>query len=68
MAIHLSYQGVNYAPWEYYGDFSSNLMIYLAKRHVPQDVDLVHEARSQAFETTTRISLLLNSPNYLLAQ
>jgi hypothetical protein len=60
LAIYLSYQGVNYVPWEYYGDFSSNLMIYLAKRPVPQDVDLVHAARSKAFETRTRISLLLN--------
>ena len=60
MAIYLSYRGVNYVPWDYYGDFSSNLMIYLAKRPVPQDVDLVHTARSKVFETRTRISLLLN--------
>ena len=60
LAIYLSYQGVNYVPWEYYGDFSSNLMIYLDRRPVPQDVDLVHAARSKAFETRTRMSLLLN--------
>ena len=60
LAIYLSYQGVNYVPWEYYGDFSSNLMIYLDRRPVPQDVDLVHATRSKAFETRTRMSLLLN--------
>jgi hypothetical protein len=60
MAISLSYGGVTYVPWEYYGDFSSNLMIYLDKRPVPQDVDLVHMVRSKAFETRTRNSLLVN--------
>jgi len=59
MAITLSYGGVNYVPWDYYGDFTSNLMIYLAKRPVPQDVDLVHEARSRAMETRTRRSMLV---------
>ena len=58
MAITLSYGGVNYVPWDYYGDFTSNLMIYLAKRPVPQDVDLVHEARSRTIEVRTRRSML----------
>ena len=60
MALTLSYGGVSYVPWEYYGDVSSNLMIYLAKRQVPQDIDLVHAVRSKAFETGTRTSLLLS--------
>jgi uncharacterized membrane protein len=59
MAIHLSYKGVNYVPWDYYGDFSSNLMIYLARRPVPQDVDLVHVVRSRAFRARTRVSLMM---------
>ncbi|MBU7004484.1 MAG: hypothetical protein HXS50_02870, partial [Theionarchaea archaeon] len=60
VALEYSYGGVNYIPWEYYGDVTSNLMIYLAQRPVPQDVDLVHSARSKAFEIRTRSSLLLN--------
>ena len=60
LSTFLNYGGVSYVPWEYYGDFSSNLMIYLGKRSVPQDVDIVHAARSKSFETRTRISLLLN--------
>ena len=59
-AIYLNYGGVSYTPWEYYGDLHSNLMIYLARRPVPQDVDLVHSVRSKAFEIKTRSSLLLN--------
>jgi hypothetical protein len=65
MATYLSYQGVNYVPWKYYGDFSSNLMIYLAKRPVPQDVNLVHATRSRIFTTRTRISLLLNLMEFI---
>ncbi len=60
MAISYPWQGTPYLAWEYYGDFSSNLMIYLAKRPVPQDIDLVHAVRSKGFETRTRSSLLLN--------
>ena len=59
-AIFLNYGGVSYTPWEYYGDLHSNLMIYLARLPVPQDVDLVHSVRSKAFEIRTRSSLLLN--------
>ncbi len=67
MAIYLSYGGVNYVPWDYHGDFISNLMIYLAKRPVPQDVDLVHAVRSKATEIKTRSSLLLNLLEFIEA-
>ncbi len=60
MAISYGWQDTNYLAWEYYGDFSSNMMIYLDRRPVPQDVDLVHSVRSKAFEIRTRSSLLLN--------
>ncbi len=60
MASIFSYGGTNYDIWEYYGDFISNLMIYLDKRPVPQDVDLVHAVRSTAFQSRTRVSLLLS--------
>lgn len=60
MASIFSYGGTNYDIWEYYGDFISNMMIYLDRRPVPQDVDLVHAVRSTAFQTRTRVSLLLS--------
>jgi uncharacterized membrane protein len=47
-------------PWEYAIDVGSNLMIYLDKRPVPQDIVLVHSARSKMFEVETRRSLLVN--------
>jgi hypothetical protein len=47
-------------PWEYATDFGSNLMIYLARRPVPQDIGLVHSARSKIFEVETRRSLLMS--------
>jgi hypothetical protein len=60
LAMKLSYGGVNYIPWEYYGDVTSNLMIYLDRRPVPQDIDLIHSVRSKGFEIRTKSSLLLN--------
>jgi len=46
--------------WEYDYDFGSNLMIYLNRRPVPQDVSLVHLARSKILETQKRRSLLIS--------
>ena len=45
-------------PWEYALDFGSNLMIYLARRPVPQDIELVHLLRSRMFQVGTRKALL----------
>ena len=47
-------------PWSYYLDFGANLMIYLDRRPVPQDVDLVHEVRFEMFSIKQRKSLLLS--------
>jgi hypothetical protein len=56
--IHaLSWYG---SPWEYALDFGSNLMIYLDGRPVPQDIGLVHSARSKIFEIETRRSLFVS--------
>jgi len=56
--IHaLSWYG---SPWEYAIDFGSNLMIYLDNRPVPQDVALVHAARTKIFQVATRRSLLIS--------
>ncbi len=46
-------------PWTYGIDLGCNLMIYLDDRPVPQDVALVHAARSKMFEIGTRRSLLV---------
>ncbi len=46
-------------PWKYAIDFGCNLMIYLDRRPVPQDVELVHAVRSIMFDTSTRRTLLV---------
>ncbi len=45
-------------PWEYALDFGGNLMIYLDRRPVPQDIHLVHQVRMRMFQLGTRKSLL----------
>ncbi len=45
--------------WEYAYDYVGNMMIYLDRRRVPQDIALVHAARGKILETGTRRSLLL---------
>jgi uncharacterized membrane protein len=45
-------------PWDYALDFGGNLMIYLDRRPVPQDIHLVHRLRMRMFEVATRKSLL----------
>jgi uncharacterized membrane protein len=52
--------GVSPIPWEYYGDAFSNMAIYLDKRPVPQDVELVHSVRTMSFQIKTRGSMLLS--------
>jgi uncharacterized membrane protein len=46
-------------PWEYALDFGGNLMIYLDRRPVPQDVNLVHTLRQRMFEAGNRKSMLV---------
>ena len=45
-------------PWEYALDFGGNLMIYLDRRPVPQDIQLIHRVRTRMFDVSTRKSLL----------
>jgi len=54
--IHgLCWQGGLYGnAWRYCVDFGCNLMIYLDDRAVPQDIELVHAARSKMSEVGTR--------------
>ncbi len=46
--------------WEYCTDLAANLLIYLAGRPVPQDIELVHRARSEMYGTATRKNLLFS--------
>jgi len=46
--------------WKYNYDFCANLVIYLADRPVPQDLELVRAARSKIFEFSTRRIVLLS--------
>jgi len=36
-----------FMQWEYYPDFVTNLMLYCAKRELPEDLDLVHTVRER---------------------
>jgi len=47
------------SQWEYANDFVSNIVIYVDRRRVPQDVALVHRLRSEVSRVKTRRSLLL---------
>lgn len=46
-------------PWIYAYDFQSNLAIYIGRRPVPQDINLVHLVRTMMFQIAVRKSLLL---------
>jgi uncharacterized membrane protein len=39
--------GWNFLRWEYLPDFATNLMLFVAKRSLPEDLDLVHTVRSR---------------------
>ncbi len=50
--------GAAFIRWEYAPDFATNLMLYLAKRRIPEDLDLVHTLRSRMATLTYRRSML----------
>jgi hypothetical protein len=37
--------GGAFSQWEYYGDFTNNVMLYVAGAGVPQDIEILHAAR-----------------------
>jgi hypothetical protein len=47
-------------PWEYDFDFGANLMIYLNRRPVPQETEVVHRARSEILEIADRKSYVMD--------
>lgn len=56
--IHALSQGLR--PWDYHYDLPCNIMIYLDNRPVPQDIEVVHRARSKILEVSQRRSLLVD--------
>ncbi len=42
--------GVVFMRWEYYGDFANNLMLYLSRNDLPEDLQTVHMARTSFHE------------------
>jgi len=46
--------------WQYFVDLGSNLVIYVAGRPVPQDLELVHRVRAKISQISTRRALLLS--------
>jgi hypothetical protein len=57
---HLAYMPWIDPPWDYYGDFLINLMIYVVRRPVPQDLPLVHGVRLSMFNVATRRAMLFD--------
>ncbi len=47
-------------PWEYDYDFGANIMIYLDRRPVPQETEIVHRARSEILEIAGRKSYVMD--------
>ena len=47
-------------PWEYDYDFGANIMIYLDRRPVPQETEVVHRARSEILEIAGRKSYVMD--------
>ena len=52
--------GVVFMRWEYYGDFAVNLMLYLSDNDLPDDLETMHQARSQFLEYRSDKAYLLN--------
>jgi uncharacterized membrane protein len=52
--------GGAFSEWEYYGDFTSNLMLFLARQPVPQDIELLHAARKQLLNLDISRGLLVS--------
>jgi len=52
--------GAYFAEWEYYGDFSCNLMLYMSRQEVPQDLEILHKARKQLLNLDISRGLLVS--------
>ncbi len=52
--------GGAFSNWEYYGDFANNLMLFLARQEVPQDIEILHAARKQLLNLDISRGLLIS--------
>jgi hypothetical protein len=52
--------GHAFSLWEYYGDFANNLMLFLARQRVPQEVELLHAARKELLKLDISRGLLIS--------
>lgn len=50
--------GAIFMEWDYYPDFVTNLMLYVSKRSLPQDLNLVHTIRTRLSELEYRRMLV----------
>ena len=52
--------GYHFSVWEYYGDFSNNLMLFLAAQKIPQDIEILHQARRELLRLDIARGLLIS--------
>jgi uncharacterized membrane protein len=52
--------GYAFSEWEYYGDFTNNLMLFMAGQAVPQDIELLHAARKELLNLDISRGLLIS--------
>ena len=52
--------GGSFSRWEYYGDFCNNLMLYVSRREVPQDIVLLHRARKALMNLDISRAMLIS--------
>jgi uncharacterized membrane protein len=62
----LTYAWVGYfGDWEYYGDYCINLIYHLAQQGIPQDITLVHAARTAMLNYAVEKTLLVEMAEFV---
>jgi len=51
--------------WDYYGDFVTGLMLYIAQRDIPQDYQLLHRTRAKYVEYAEKKNLVLSLLDFI---
>jgi hypothetical protein len=52
--------GGMFSEWEYYGDFTNNLMLFLAGQPIPQDIEILHQTRRELLRLDISRGLLVS--------
>ena len=52
--------GGAFSQWEYYGDFTNNVMLYVSGAGVPQDIEILHAARKGLLDLDIARGLLVS--------